>query len=114
MNNDPFDSSAPERFFPASMVTEGVQENRHSIEGLADRIISLEQASMFHKPCQGARAGQDIAQIRERTRNLEFVFYAVTAAMVIVMGLLTAGTVWVVMDSDDRVDQVEKRMRSIE
>jgi hypothetical protein len=34
--------------------------------------------------------------------------------MVIVMGLLTAGTVWVVMDSDDRVDQVEKRMRSIE
>ena len=69
---------------------------------------------MFHKPCQGARAGQDIAQIRERTRNLEFVFYAVTAAMVIVMGLLTAGTVWVVMDSDDRVDQVEKRMRSIE
>jgi hypothetical protein len=112
MNNDPFDSSAPERFFPASMVTEGVKENRNSIEGLADRITSLEQASAFHNPCQGARAAQEAIRLADRQRSLEFMFYAVTGALVIVMGLLTAGTVWVVMDSDDRIDQIEKSMRS--
>lgn len=114
MNNDPFDSSAPERFFPASMVTEGVKENRQGITELSDRILTLERAAACRSPCRGMRSKQDVDMLRDNIKNFEYTIYAMTGAMVLVMALLTAGLVWVVMGVDERIDQIEKRIRDDE
>lgn len=113
MNNDPFDSSAPERFFPASMVTEGVKENRHQIDELNDRLRGLEQAAAFHNPCHGVRAEQMVSSVGSRMGGLEVLVYTVGAALVIIMGLMVAGVVWISMDVEDRLQQVEEKVRDV-
>lgn len=104
MSNDPFSSSAPER----------VTENRQGIAELRNRISVLERAAAFHNPCQGVRAKQDVDMMRDHIKNYEYAVYAMTVAAVLVVALLAVGLVWVVTRVDERVDQIEERIKDDE